>query len=131
MAQKYGSRTTWQDPADWVMSSCPWKDENSLDWSSLLRIRTEDVGCDSIPVSMSESNSATDTQGSLTPEAAESLVSMRYFTLAPVRSTHVRIVDNTEKQNYGTPMQDGEMDLMDSAEYLTSPILIESGAEPL
>ena len=77
VVQKYGSRAAWEDPTDWVMSSCPWKDKNSLDWSSLLRIRTEDVGCDSPAVSVSALNCAADgqTHGALiTSEAAESLV---------------------------------------------------------
>jgi len=68
MVQKYGPRVAWEDPTDWVVSSCPWKDKNSLDWSSLLRIRTEDVGCEGPAVS------AADVQGALTSEAAESLV---------------------------------------------------------
>jgi len=73
--QKYGSRASWEDPIDWIMSSCPWKEEKSLDWSSLLRIRTEDVGCDSpAAVSVSALNCAADGQGALTTEAAESLV---------------------------------------------------------
>ena len=79
MVQKYGPRSAWEDPADWVMSSCPWKDKNSVDWSSLLRIRTEDVGCDSPAVSLSALNCAADAHGPLTTDAAESLVRIRYF----------------------------------------------------
>jgi len=72
--QKYGSRVAWEDPTDWVISSYPWKDKNSFDWSTLLRIRMEDVGCESQAVSVSASNCAADVQGALTSEAAESLV---------------------------------------------------------
>lgn len=79
MVQKYGSRATWEDPTDWVMLSCPWKDKNRVDWSSLLRIRTEDVGCDS-PATVSAA-SAADSQAPLTPEAAESLVGIRHSLL--------------------------------------------------
>ena len=75
LMQKYGLRVSWEDPTDWIVSSCPCKDTNSLDWSSLLRIRTEDVGCDSpaaVPVSSLKGTG--DAQAALTSEEAESLV---------------------------------------------------------
>jgi len=76
--QKYGSRAAWEDPTDWVISSCPWKDKMGVELeSSLLRIRMEDVGCDGPAVSVSALNStAAHAKGELTPEAAESLVSI-------------------------------------------------------
>ena len=77
MMQKYGSRAAWEDPTEWIMSSCPWKDKNSIDWSSLFRIRIEDVGCDGPAVSVSALNCAADAQGALTPETDESLASIR------------------------------------------------------
>lgn len=78
LLQKYGPRAAWEDPTDWIISSCPWRDKNSApDWSSLLRIRTEDVGCDSVAVSVSALNSAADAHGGLTSEQAESLVGIR------------------------------------------------------
>jgi len=84
MVQKYASRAAWEDPTDWVISSCPWKDKSSVDWSSLLRIRTEDVGCDSPAVLVSTLSSTADAPGTLTPEAAESLVGIQRFTcIAP------------------------------------------------
>jgi len=46
--QKYGWRAAWKDPTDWVMSSCPWKDNS--DCSSLLRITTEDLDATALQI---------------------------------------------------------------------------------
>ena len=66
----------WEDPTDWVISSCPWRDADSLDWSSLLRLRAEDVGHDGLAAAAAVPASASNNvHGSLiTTEAAESLV---------------------------------------------------------
>ncbi|XP_067950786.1 neuron navigator 3-like isoform X2 [Watersipora subatra] len=51
--QTYGQRSTWEDPADWLIQTYPW----SLDTADLLHLRAEDVGYDSkLPVN-SGSNS--------------------------------------------------------------------------
>jgi len=85
MVQKYGSRAAWEDPTDWVISSCPLKDKIGDDWGcSLLRITVEDAGCDSpsaVSVSAMKSDADASSQDALiTPEAAESLVGIPHFT---------------------------------------------------
>lgn len=48
MLQKYGQKSSWEDPTDWLIQTYPW----SLDTADLLHLRPEDVGYDKqLPVS--------------------------------------------------------------------------------
>ena len=40
--QKYGQKSSWEDPTDWLIQTYPW----SLDTADLLHLRAEDVGYD-------------------------------------------------------------------------------------
>ncbi|XP_036072948.1 neuron navigator 2 isoform X4 [Oryzias melastigma] len=45
--QLYGRRAPWEDPAAWVIESCPWSTTPPPgDWPPLLKLRPEDVGFD-------------------------------------------------------------------------------------
>jgi neuron navigator 2 len=44
--QTYGIRAAWDDPADWIIATCPWTKHSEFDWSTIQRIRPEDIGCD-------------------------------------------------------------------------------------
>jgi len=57
--QTYGVRAAWEDPTDWVLSTCPWKNSELSDMSSLMRIRPKDVGLDAPTVPISSAAMAT------------------------------------------------------------------------
>uniref|UniRef100_UPI00358E0557 neuron navigator 2-like isoform X2 n=1 Tax=Myxine glutinosa TaxID=7769 RepID=UPI00358E0557 len=45
--QLYGRRSSWEDPAKWVMETYPWSSPQSQhEWPTLLQLRPEDVGFD-------------------------------------------------------------------------------------
>jgi len=46
VTQASAKRAGWEDPVDWIMSTCPWKDRSDFDRCALQRLRPEDVGCD-------------------------------------------------------------------------------------
>jgi len=48
--QASAKRSGWEDPVDWIMSTCPWKDRSDFDRSVLQRLKPEDVGCDNTTV---------------------------------------------------------------------------------
>ena len=46
-------RAAWEDPVEWIVSTCPWKE---FDITALQRIRPEDVGCDNTAAVTSSGN---------------------------------------------------------------------------
>ena len=54
--QKYGQKSSWEDPTDWLIQTYPW----SLDTADLLHLRAEDVGYDKqLPATSPSGNSKT------------------------------------------------------------------------
>jgi len=57
--QASAKRAAWEDPVEWIVSTCPWKDSAKFDSSAFQRMRPEDVGCDNMAAAsalMSSSN---------------------------------------------------------------------------
>jgi len=48
VVQPSAKRAAWEDPVEWIVTTCPWKDCSTFDSFTLQRIRPEDVGCDNI-----------------------------------------------------------------------------------
>ncbi|CAL4069603.1 unnamed protein product, partial [Meganyctiphanes norvegica] len=46
--QLYGNRTSWEDPTTWIRETYPWAQKSHIGPDSLLTLRPEDVGCDSL-----------------------------------------------------------------------------------
>ena len=44
--QSSNKRAAWEDPIDWIISTCPWKDSSKFESAAFQRIRPEDVRCD-------------------------------------------------------------------------------------
>jgi len=54
--QKYGQKSSWEDPTDWLIQTYPW----SLDLADLQHLRAEDVGYDKqLPATSPSGNSKT------------------------------------------------------------------------
>jgi neuron navigator 2 len=74
--QTYGVRVPWEDPTDWVISTCPWTDQASTDFSGLLRIRPEDLGYENLAASSGIINSTTNARHTSSSEAQDPLMDM-------------------------------------------------------
>ena len=83
-------RAAWEDPVEWIVSSCPWKDCSDFESSALQRIRPEDVGYDSAvmpaAVSSSDYTSFTSRTGAVEPSdpLVSSAITSRWFHFTTV-----------------------------------------------
>jgi len=70
-------RAAWEDPVEWIVSTCPWKE---FDITALQRIRPEDVGCDNTAAVTSSGNTFV-RSGSVEP--SDPLVNSQTVHLVP------------------------------------------------
>ena len=56
VVQTSTKRAVWEDPVEWIVSTCPWKDSSKFESSAFQTIRPEDVGCDNTVAVTSSGN---------------------------------------------------------------------------
>ncbi|XP_022250712.1 protein sickie-like isoform X2 [Limulus polyphemus] len=88
--QLYGRQACWNDPIDWVYETYPWPTSEEKNWPQLLRLRTEDVGYESLITP------GTITKASQSSVEADPLLNMlmRLQEAASSSSPHVNHGDN-------------------------------------